>query len=114
MHVLMSGCGSRRALAVADFSSMTLQDIYAQLAPDQRAGIAQQFLSALQQSDHPVAQQLSQIDPSTATADDLAKMHEHVVQHNKGALGLVLNHPVVAAALGAFAAYELDKHLGQH
>jgi hypothetical protein len=39
-------------------------------------------------------------------------MHEHAVQHNKGALGVVLKHPVVTAALGAFAVYELDKHLG--
>jgi hypothetical protein len=97
---------------MTDPSNMTLQEIYAQLAPEQRAAIAAQFQSALQQSAHPEAQQLSQVDPQAASAEDVAKMHEHAVQHDKGALGVVLKHPVVTAALGAFAVYELDKHLG--
>jgi hypothetical protein len=92
---------------------MSLQEVYAQLAPEQRAAIAQQFQAALQQSAHPDAQQLGQIDPQAASAEDVAKMHGHAVQHDKGALGVVLRHPVVAAALAAFAVYELDKHLGK-
>ena len=96
-----------------DLSNLTPQEVYAQLTPEQRAALAQQFQAALQQSDHPEAQQLSQVDPQTATPEDVAKMHEHAAQHNKGVLGLVLNHPVATAALGAFAIYELDRHLGK-
>jgi hypothetical protein len=98
---------------MTDPSTMTPEEIYAQLSPEQRAAIAQQFQSALQQSPHPEAQQLAQIDPQAATPEDVAKMHQHAVSHDKGALGVVLKHPVVTAALGAFAVYELDKHLGK-
>jgi hypothetical protein len=98
---------------MTDFSNMSLQEVYAQLAPEQRAAIAQQFQAALQQSPHPEAQQLSQVDPQAATAEDVAKMHEHAAKNDHGALGVVLGHPVVTAALGAFVAYELDKHLGK-
>jgi hypothetical protein len=98
---------------MTDPSTMTPQEIYAQLSPEQRASIAQQFQAALQQSPHPDAQQLSQIDPQAATPEDVAKMHDHAAQHDKGAFGVVLRHPVVTAALGAFAVYELDKHLAK-
>jgi hypothetical protein len=98
---------------MTDFSNMTLQEVYAQLAPEQRAAIAQQFQEALQQSAHPDAQQLTQIDPQAATAEDVAKMHAHAAEHHHGALGLVMRHPVVTAVLAGFAVYELDKHLGK-
>jgi hypothetical protein len=101
-------------VANPDLSNLTPQEVYAQLSPEQRTALAQQFQAALQGSDHPEAKQLSQIDPQTVTSEALAKMHEHAAQHNKGALSRVLSHPVATAALGAFAAYELDKHLGNH
>ena len=97
-----------------DLSNLTPEQVYAQLTPEQRAALAQQFQQHLAQSDHPEAQQLAQVDPQAATPEHLAQMHEHAAKHNKGALGLVLNHPVATAALGAFAIYQLDKHLGKH
>lgn len=96
-----------------DFSQLSPSEIYARLSPEQRAALAQQFQQGLQQSDHPDAQQLAQVDPQSATPDHLAQMHAHAAQHNKGLLGLVLQHPVATAALGAFAIYELDRHLGE-
>jgi hypothetical protein len=110
---LAKSVNNRRFTTMTDFSNMSLQEVYALLAPEQRAAIAQQFQAALQQSPHPDGQQLSQIDPTAATAEDVAKMHEHAVQHHKGALDIVLRHPVMTAALAAFAIYELDKHLGK-
>lgn len=99
-------------MANQDLSNLTPQEVYAQLTPEQRAALAQQFQQQLAQSDHPEAQQLAQVDPQTATPEHLAQMHDHAATHNKGALGIVLNHPVATAALGAFAIYQLDKHLG--
>ena len=75
--------------------------------------LAQQFQAGLQQSDHPEAQQLAQVAPEAATPEHLVQMHDHAAQHNKGLLGTVLNHPIATAALGAFAIYQLDKHLGK-
>lgn len=95
-----------------DLSNLSPEEVYARLTPEQRAALAQQFQQGLQQSDHPEAQQLAQVDPQAASSEDLAKMHAHAAEHNKGVLGLVLNHPVATAALGAFAIYELDRHLG--
>jgi hypothetical protein len=94
-----------------DLSQLSPQEVYARLTPEQRAALAQQFQQGLQQSDHPQAQQLAQVNPQEATPEHLAQMHEHAAQHNPGLLGTVLNHPVATAALGAFAIYELDKHV---
>jgi hypothetical protein len=95
-----------------DFSHLTAQEIYAKLTPEQLAALAQQFQQGLQHSDHPVAQQLAQLNPQTATSEQVARMHEHTAEHHKGWLGLVMAHPIATAALGAFAIYELEKHLG--
>jgi hypothetical protein len=96
-----------------DLSNLTPEQVYAQLTPEQRAAIAQQFQQGLAQSDHPDAQQLAQVAPEDASPEQVAQMHTHAAQHNKPLLGVVLNHPVATAALGAFAIYELDKHLGK-
>jgi hypothetical protein len=100
-------------MANDDLSSLTPEQVYARLTPEQRAALAQQFQQGLQGSDHPDAQQLAQVDPQTATPEQVAQMHKHAAEHDKGLLGTVLNHPVATAALGAFAIYELDRHLGK-
>jgi hypothetical protein len=104
----------QQAMANEDITNLSAQEVYARLTPEQRAALAEQFQAGLQQSDHPEAQQLAQVPPQEATAEQLAQMHEHAATHNKGLLGVVLAHPVATAALGAFAIYELDKHLGSH
>jgi hypothetical protein len=97
-----------------DLSNLSPEEVYARLSPEQRAALAQQFQQGLQQSDHPEAQRLAQVDPQSATPEQVAEMHAHAAAHNKGLLGTVLNHPVATAALGAFAIYELDRHLGSN
>jgi hypothetical protein len=94
-----------------DLANLTPAEIYARLTPEQRAALAQQFTQGLQQSDHPVAQQLAQVDPQAATPEHLAQMHEHAREHHPGLLGLVMEHPVATAALGVFAAYEIERHV---
>ncbi len=96
-----------------DLAGLSPAEVYARLTPEQRAALAQQFQTGLQQSDHPEAQQLAQVMPEAATPEHLAQMHAHAAQHNKGLLGTVLSHPVATAAIGAFAIYELDRHLGK-
>jgi hypothetical protein len=95
-----------------DFANLPLREIYARLTPDQLAALAHQFQQGLQHSDHPEAQRLVQIAPHTATAEQVAQMHEHMAEHHAGWLGLVMAHPVANSALGAFAAHEVEKHLG--
>jgi hypothetical protein len=101
-------------MANDDLAGLSPAEVYARLTPEQRAALAQQFQAGLQQSDHPEAQRLAQVAPEATTPEHLAQMHEHAAQHNKGLLGTVLSHPVATAAIGAFAIYELDKHLGRH
>jgi hypothetical protein len=96
-----------------DLSHLTPEQVYAQLSPDQRAAIARQFQQGLSQSSHPEAQRLAQVAPDSASPQQVAQMHAHAAQHHKGLLGEVMNHPVASAALGAFAIYELDKHIGK-
>lgn len=96
-----------------DLANLSPQEVYARLTPEQRAALAQQFAQGLQGSDHPVAQQLSQVDPQTATPEQVAQMHEHAREHHKGLLHLVMDHPVATAALGAFAIYEVEKHINK-
>jgi hypothetical protein len=100
-------------VASQDFANLTPEQVYAQLTPEQRAAIARQFQRGLQDSEHPEAQQLAQVTPEAASPEQVAQMHAHAAQHNRGLLGQIMNHPVATAALGAFAIYELDKHLGK-
>jgi hypothetical protein len=88
-----------------------LEAIYAQLSPQQRAAIAQEFIQGFQQSGNPNSQQFTSLDPNNVTPQQLGAMHEHARKEHKGLLGHVMHHPIAAAALGAFAAYEIDKHV---
>ncbi|HEY7782656.1 MAG TPA: hypothetical protein VIC85_20850 [Ktedonobacterales bacterium] len=94
-----------------DLTNLSPAEVYARLSPEQRAALAQQFAQGFQQSDHPTAQQLAQVDPKDATPEHLAKMHEHAREHHPALLGVVMDHPVATAALGIFAAYEIEKHV---
>jgi hypothetical protein len=85
--------------------------MYAQLSPNQRAAIAQQFMQEYQQWGDPAAQQFASFDPNQVTPEQLAAMHLHARERNPGLLGRVMEHPIAAAALGGFAAYEIDKHV---
>lgn len=96
-----------------DFANTNPADVYAQLTPEQRAAIAQQFIQGMQQSDHPDAQQFAAIDPAAASPQQVADMHEHASKNDKGLLGAVLGHPVATAALGGFAIYEIERHINK-
>jgi hypothetical protein len=93
-----------------DISSLLA--MYEKLNPEQRASVAKQFHSALQEAGHPEAEALTQVAAEHATAEDLAKLHVETGNHSVGLLRDVLGHPVVTAAIGAFATHELDKHFG--
>ena len=88
-----------------------LEQMYAQLSPDQRSAFAQEFIQRLQREGNPMAQQFASMDPSQITPQHLAALHQEARQNHPGVLGRMMHHPIIAGALGAFAAYELDKHL---
>jgi hypothetical protein len=87
------------------------EQIYAQLSPDQRTAIAREFMQGLQQEGSPMAQQFAGMDPSQVSPQQLAAMHKHASQNHPGLLGRVMRHPIAMAALGGFAAYEIDRHM---
>lgn len=92
----------------------TPEQIYAQLTPEQRAAIAQEFMSHFQQSGSPAADQFAHVDTQNPSPEQVADMHNHAKDNHPNILGKVLSHPLAAAALGAFAAYEIDKHVTGH
>lgn len=87
------------------------EQIYASLSPEQRTALAQEFQSHFQQTGAPATQQFANVDPQNTTPQQLADMHQHARENHPGILGKVMQHPVAVAALGAFAAYEIDKHV---
>jgi hypothetical protein len=87
-------------------------EAYSQLDQGQLAQVAQHFIQHFRGQNSPEAQQFAQMDPNTATPADVARMHEVAAQQHPGVLGEVMKHPVITAALGGFAAYEVMKHLG--
>ena len=88
-----------------------LEATYAQLNPQQRAALAQEFIQGFQQSGNPKSQQFTSMDPNSVTPQQLAAMHQHARQEHPGLLGRVMRHPIATAVLGGFAAYEIDKHV---
>lgn len=97
-------------MAGSQLSYENPEQIYAQLNPDQRAAIAQEFMQQFQQSGDPIAQQFSRLDPHSVTPHQLATIHQHA-RKNPDVLEHVMRHPIASAALGGFAAYEIDKHV---
>lgn len=89
------------------------ETIYAQLDPQQRAALAQEFMQGFQESNNPKAQQFNSIDPKTVTPQQLAAMHQHARQEQPGVLGRVMRHPIAVAMMGGFAAYEIDRHVSK-
>jgi hypothetical protein len=87
------------------------ETMYAQLNPQQRAALAQEFMQGFQESGDPKAQQFASIDPNKVTPQQLAAMHQHARQEQPGVLGRVMRHPIAMAVLGGFAAYEIDRHV---
>ena len=88
---------------------------YGQLNQGQTSSIAQEFINRFRNTNDPRAQQYAQLDPKQVTPGQLAEMHQYAAQNHPGILGDVMKHPVITAALGGFAAYEIDKHLhGRH
>lgn len=98
-------------MAGSQLSYENPEQIYAQLNPDQRAAIAREFMQGLQQEGSPMAQQFAGMDPSQVSPQQLAAMHKHASQNHPGLLGRVMKHPIAMAALGGFAAYEIDRHM---
>lgn len=92
-----------------NFDPNNLEAVYNSLPPQQRQQIAEQFISKFQQSGQ--GGQFANINPQNVSAQQLAQMHEHARAHAPGVLGDVMQHPLVAAALGGLATYEVDKHV---
>jgi hypothetical protein len=68
-------------------------EAYAQLDQGQRASIAQAFIDRLKGQSDPKSQELAQVNPATATPQQVAQMHEHAAQSHPGILGDIMKHP---------------------
>ncbi len=96
---------------MAKLSHEDPEEIYKQLTQEQRAAIAQEFMQGFQQSGNPNSQQFTNFNPNSVTPQQLAAMHQHARDEHPGLLGHVMKHPLATALFGAFAAYEIDKHV---
>ncbi|MGH2503503.1 MAG: hypothetical protein ACRDID_13435 [Ktedonobacterales bacterium] len=88
-------------------------EAYGQLDQAQRTQLAQTFLEEMKKEDHASYDRYAHVDLNTVTAEQLADMHNHAAAHHKNAFGVVMDHPIMTAALAGFAVYELDRHLGK-
>lgn len=95
-----------------NFDPNNLEQIYNSLPPQQRQQIAEQFMNKFKQSGQ--GGQFANVNPQNVSPQQLAQMHQHAREHAPGILGDVMQHPLVAAALGGFATYEIDKHVTGH
>ena len=86
---------------------VNLEEMYSKMSPDQRSQLAQMIQQRMGGN---VA---TQVDPNNPTPQQMADLHREVQQKNPGLLGEIRKHPLVAAGLGAVAAFELDKHFGR-
>ncbi len=87
------------------------QSAYSQLDQRQLPSVAQAFIDRFRGTNDPQAQQYAQLDPNQVSPQQVAEMHQYAAQNHPGILGEVMKHPVITAALGGFAAYEVHKHL---
>ncbi len=88
-------------------------EAYGQLDQAQRTQLAQTFLEEMKKEDHASYDRYSHVDLNAVTAEQLADMHDHAAKHHPNAFGVVMEHPILTAALAGFAVYEVDKHLGK-
>lgn len=88
-------------------------EAYGQLSQADRTQLAQTFLEEMKKEDHASYDRFSHVDLNAVTAQQLADMHEHAAHHHPNVFGVVMEHPILTAALAGFAVYEVDKHLGK-
>jgi hypothetical protein len=85
--------------------------VYAQLNQQQRTMLAQEFIRGFQRSPGAGAESFTRVDPKKVSLQQLADMHIYARAEQPEVLGRVMRHPIVAALLGGFGAYEIDKHV---
>jgi uncharacterized protein YnzC (UPF0291/DUF896 family) len=90
-----------------------LEAVYARLNQQQQTTLAQEFVRGFQRSANPNSEAFTSIDPKKVTPQQLAAMHQHARDEHPDLLGRVMRHPIVAALLGGFGAYEIDKYVAQ-
>lgn len=88
-------------------------EAYEQLDQSQRTQIARSFLDEMKKENHASYEKYEHVDLNTVTAAQLADMHDHAAKNHPAVIGVVMEHPVITAALAGFAVYQLDKHLGK-
>lgn len=88
-------------------------EAYGQLSQADRTQLAQTFLEEMKKEDHASYERFAHIDLNTVTAEQLADMHNHAAKAHPNVFGVVMQHPILTAALAGFAVYEVDRHLGK-
>lgn len=87
------------------------QAVYAQLNPQQRSTLAQEFIRGFQRSALPGAEPFASLDPKKVTPPQLAAMHQRAREEYPEVLGRAMRHPIVVALLGGFGANEINMYV---
>jgi hypothetical protein len=88
-----------------------LEAVYAQLNPQQRITLAQEFQRGFRQSGNPHAATFLSMNPKKVTPEQLAAMHQHAREEQPAVLGRVMQHSIVSVLLGNFGAAEIANHV---
>lgn len=86
---------------------MDLEEMYANMSPDQRAQLAQLMHSKMG------SDATTQVDANNPTPQQMAALHTEVQQKKPGILGEIRNHPLITAGIAGIGAFELAKHFGK-
>jgi hypothetical protein len=87
--------------------------VYAKLNQQQRTMLALEFIRGFQRSGVAGAEPFTRVDLKKVSLKQLADMHMYARAEQPEVLGRVMRHPIVAALLGGFGAYEIEKHVAR-
>jgi hypothetical protein len=86
---------------------MDLEEMYANMSPDQRAQLAQLMKSKMGN------EATTQVDPNNPSPQQMAALHTEVQQKRPAVLREISNHPLITAGIAGIGAFELAKHFGK-
>lgn len=92
------------------------QEHFDNMSPAQLQEVASQLVAKLQQvaGSSPEAAQLAQVNPASATPEQVAKMHHFLLKEHPDLVRDVLIGSAATLAIGAFAAFAAKRYLAHH
>lgn len=78
--------------------------VYAQMRPDQRTAIAEEFMRVLQLAGDTAGPRFTLAPQETLTPEQVATLHVYTREHHPDLFAMVMQHPVTLLSLASLAA----------